>query len=156
MRDFTETDHRHMAIALRLAERAAERREVPVGAVLVAGDDVLGRGENAMIRRSDPTAHAEIVALRRAGARLGNYRLAGTTLYVTVEPCLMCAAAAVHARVERVVYGCRDPKIGSLASGQLARLPGLNHRFEVAGGLEEARSRTLLVEFFRERRQNRP
>jgi tRNA(adenine34) deaminase len=136
--------------AIRLARRAAQRGEVPVGAIVVAGDRIIGRGANAPIRSSDPTAHAEIIALRRAARAAGNYRLTGTTLYVTLEPCLMCVGAMVHARVERLVYGARDPHVG--AAALLRRRSGLNHRLAATGGVEAARCAALLQEFFRRRR----
>jgi tRNA(adenine34) deaminase len=148
------SDERFMRLALREAARAGRAGEVPVGAVLV--DDagaVLARGHNRPVSGHDPTAHAEIVTLRRAARRLGNYRLTGTTLYATVEPCAMCAGAIVHARVARVVYGAPDPKGG--AARTLYRIlddPRLNHRCEVDGGLLEAESRELLQRFFKDRR----
>jgi len=148
------SDERFMRLALREAARAARAGEVPVGAVLVdSAGEVIARGHNRPVTGHDPTAHAEIVALRRAARRLGNYRLTGTTLYVTVEPCAMCAGAIVHARVARVVYGAPDPKGG--AARTLYRIlddPRLNHRAEVVGGVLEAESRELLQRFFRERR----
>jgi tRNA(adenine34) deaminase len=146
-----------MRLALREAARAGRSGEVPVGAVLVgAGGEVLARAHNRPVAASDPTAHAEVVALRRAARRLGNYRLPGTTLYVTVEPCAMCAGALVHARVARVVYGAPDPKGG--AARTLYRLlddPRLNHRAEVVGGVLEGECRDIMKEFFRERRAGR-
>jgi tRNA(adenine34) deaminase len=143
-----------MRLALREAARAARAGEVPIGALLVAADgEVIARGFNRPVGGSDPTAHAEVVALRRAARRLGNYRLPGLTLYVTLEPCAMCAGALVLARVARVVFGATDPKGG--AARTLYRIiddPRLNHRAEVIGGVLEAESRTLLQEFFRNRR----
>ncbi len=147
-------DETFMRLALREAARAGRTGEVPVGALLVdAAGTVLGRGHNRPRAGSDPTAHAEVVALRRAARRLRNYRLPGTTLYVTVEPCPMCAGAIVHARVARVVYGAADPKAGAVRS--LFRLlddARLNHRAEVAAGVLEAECSAILREFFRARR----
>jgi tRNA(adenine34) deaminase len=144
-----------MRLALREAARAARAGEVPVGAVLVDGaGEVIARAHNRPVAASDPTAHAEVVALRRAGRRLGNYRLPGTTLYVTVEPCAMCAGALVQARVARVVYGAPDPKGG--AARTLYRIlddPRLNHRAEVIGGVLEAECQEQLRTFFRMRRK---
>jgi tRNA(adenine34) deaminase len=144
-----------MRRALELAREAARAGEVPVGAVLVREERVVAEGHNQPIGRSDPTAHAEIVALRAAAAAAGNYRLPGSTLYVTVEPCLMCAGALVNARVGRLVYGAPEPKFGAVASlldlGALA----LNHRLEVIAGVLEEESRSLLVDFFRSRRDER-
>jgi len=136
--------------AIRLARAAARRGEVPVGALVVADGRIIGRGSNAPIRSSDPTAHAEIIALRRAARAAGNYRLTGTTLYVTLEPCLMCAGALLHARIKRLVYGAREPRIG--AAALLRRRSGLNHRVQVSGGVEAPRCAALLQEFFRRRR----
>jgi len=148
-------DQRHwMSEALRQAEAAAAAGEVPIGAVVVAGAEIIAAAPNRTIRDVDPTAHCEIVALRAAARKLGNHRLIGAELYVTVEPCLMCAGAVVQARLQRVVFGCRDPKAGALGSlydvGADVRL---NHRFAVEGGVEEERCRALLQEFFRSLRQ---
>jgi tRNA(adenine34) deaminase len=148
-----ETDQRWMSLALELARQAAERGEVPVGAVLVHEGGVLGEGYNQPITARDPTAHAEIVALRAAAARGGNYRLPGSVLYVTLEPCPMCAGALVHARVSRVVYGATDPRAGAAGSVvDLLNHPALNHRAEVRGGVYEAECAALLREFFRIKR----
>ncbi len=141
-----------MDAALRLARGAGRKGEVPVGAVVVSGGRIAGRGANRPIGASDPTAHAEITALRRAARAAGNYRLAGATLYVTLEPCLMCLGAMVHARVNRLVFGARDPKIGSTSLMKRA-LPGLNHRFEIRGGVRGEECAALLREFFRRRRR---
>ena len=150
----TEDDRRFMQVALEQASRAQAAGEVPVGAVVVRDGLVIGRGHNAPIRRRDPSAHAEVLALRRAARAARNYRLAGAVLYCTVEPCLMCLGAMLHARVARVVYGADDPKIG--ATGLLATLErtgaGLNHRIEVRGGVLASEARALLLDFFRERR----
>lgn len=143
-----------MRLALREAARAGCAGEVPVGAVLVdSAGKVIARGHNRPVAGNDPTAHAEVVALRRAARRLDNYRLPGTTLYVTVEPCLMCAGALVLARVARVVFGATDPKGG--AARTLYRVledPRLNHRAQVIGGVLEAECSELLQRFFRARR----
>ena len=142
-----------MREALAEAERAYARGEVPVGAVLVLDGAILGRGHNQPISAVDPTAHAEIVALRAAAAAAGNYRLTGATLYVTVEPCLMCVGALVHARVRTVVFGAPEPKSGALSSTtRAAELPGLNHRIAVEGGVLEPACAELMRRFFRERR----
>lgn len=147
--------YRHwMTRALRLAQQGAEAGEVPVGAVLVLGGAVIGEGWNRPIAASDPTAHAEIEALRAAARRLGNYRLPGSTLYVTLEPCVMCAGAIVHARVERVIYGARDPKAGACGS-VFDLLPAdrrFNHRTDCQGGVLAEDCGELLRAFFRARR----
>jgi len=142
-----------MERALALARRAEAAGEVPVGAVVVRGGELLGEGWNRPISRRDPTAHAEVVALRAAAAAAGNYRLPGATLYVTLEPCLMCAGALVHARVARLVFGAPDPKTGAAGSRLDAfALPFLNHRVEVAGGVLAAECGRLLRAFFEARR----
>ena len=149
----TTGDVAWMGRAIRLARAAAARGEVPVGAVVVAGRRVVGRGSNRPIRSNDPTAHAEIVALRRAGRSLRNYRLEGATLFVTLEPCLMCLGAMVHARIARLVYGASDPRVGATTLLRGRRAVGLNHRFEVAGGVRGPECAALLKEFFRSRRR---
>lgn len=142
-----------MRRALELAQRASSDGEVPVGAVLVHGDAVIGEGWNRPIGSCDPTAHAEIGALRAGARSLGSYRLTDTVLYVTLEPCIMCAAAIVHARVRRVVFGAWDPKAGAAGSiVDVFRLPALNHRVDVFGGVLAAECGTLLSEFFAARR----
>jgi tRNA(adenine34) deaminase len=142
-----------MQLALAEARKAYDAGEVPVGAVIVLNGEVMGAGFNQPIAAHDPTAHAEIVALRAAAARVGNYRLTGSTLYVTVEPCLMCVGAMVHARVERVVYGATEPKAGAIVSMTKAHeLPGLNHRLDVVSGVLEAECRDVMQSFFRSRR----
>jgi tRNA(adenine34) deaminase len=138
--------------ALTQARAAAAAGEVPVGAVLVRDGRVLADGYNQPIRAHDPTAHAEVVALRGAAAAAGNYRLPGTTLYVTVEPCLMCVGALVNARVATLVYGAPEPKFGAVSSLLRLETLSLNHRLEVVAGVREEESRRLLVEFFRSRR----
>jgi tRNA(adenine34) deaminase len=126
---------------------------VPIGAVVAVGGEVVGRGYNQPIGTRDPTAHAEIVAIRDAARRIGNYRLTGATLYVTVEPCLMCVGALVHARIATLVFGAAEPKSGAVSStARAGDLPGLNHRFEIVSGVREAECRELIQEFFKHRR----
>src|SRR5688572_12085979 len=142
-----------MQLALEQARTAAAAGEVPVGAVVVVNDTVVGAGFNQPITGIDPTAHAEIVALRAAATRIGNYRLTGSTMYVTVEPCLMCVGAMVHARVGLVVYGATEPKAGAVESMTTAHeLPGLNHRLAAQGAVLADESRELLQAFFQARR----
>ncbi len=155
MTDLQSTDERWMRRALALAERARdEDDEIPVGAVVVdAEGNVVGEGWNRNIAECDPSAHAEIVAMRRAGAALGNHRLIGCTLYVTLEPCAMCAMATVHARVARVVFGAFDPKTGAAGSVfDLLADPRHNHRVEVAGGVLADIASPMLTAYFRARR----
>lgn len=147
------TDTEFMRFALEEARHAQAAGEVPVGAVLVLGDRVVGRGANRPIGRCDPTAHAEIEALRTGAAALRSYRLTDTVLYVTLEPCLMCAAAIVHARVRRLVFGAWDPRAGAAGSMLDAfALPGLNHRVDVFGGVLQDEAGALLQQFFAARR----
>jgi tRNA(adenine34) deaminase len=142
-----------MGIALDLAREAAADGEVPVGAVIVIGEQIVGYGRNHPIRGNDPTAHAEIVALRDAGTRLGNYRFPAATLYVTLEPCAMCSGAIMHARVERLVFGASDPKTGTVGSViNLFDERRLNHHTEVAGGILADECSKLLSDFFAARR----
>ena len=142
-----------MRLALAEARRAEAAGEVPVGAVAVLDGRVIGLGRNEPIGAGDPTAHAEVVALRAAARHVGNYRLVGADVYVTLEPCLMCVGALVHARVRTVVFGAREPKAGALVSTVRAlALPGLNHRFEVLEGVLAAECRDVVQAFFRERR----
>jgi tRNA(adenine34) deaminase len=147
------SDELWMEEALRSAQRALEAGEVPVGAVVVCDGRIVGRGWNRNITDSDPTAHAEVVALREAGAILGNHRLERCELFVTIEPCAMCAGAMVHARIQRLVYGADDPKAGAVHSF-LAVLnhPQLNHKIEVRSGILGGRSAEVLQSFFRNRR----
>ena len=146
-------DERFMRAALDLARRAQERGEVPVGAVVVLDDAIVGEGFNQPIAAHDPTAHAEIVALRDAARRIRNYRLPGATLYVTIEPCQMCVGALVHARVARIVYGASEPKAGALESAMRAHEhPSLNHRLVAVGGVLEDECREVIQGFFEERR----
>ena len=140
-------------MALEEARLGLAAGEVPIGAVFVVDGRIVARAYNQPISTSDPTAHAEMLVLREAGKGAGNYRLNGATLYVTVEPCLMCVGALVHARVREVVYGAAEPKTGAVSSTvRGGELPGHNHRFEVIGGVSEAECLDLLQTFFRERR----
>jgi len=149
----TATDELWMEEALRAAQRALEAGEVPVGAVVVMEEKIVGRGWNRNLTNSDPTAHAEIVALREAGANVGNHRLGDCNLFVTIEPCAMCAGALVHARIKRLVYGADDPKAGAVRSVmKVLNHPRLNHRMEVRRGVLAGRSAELLQQFFRNRR----
>lgn len=142
-----------MRVALTHAEAAARAGEVPVGAVVVLADEIVGQGHNRPILASDPTAHAEIVALRDAAAHVRNYRLPGATLYVTVEPCLMCVGALVHARIDTLVYGAPEPKAGAIESSQRAHEhAALNHRFRVVTGVLAAECAALMRGFFSARR----
>ena len=142
-----------MRLALEQAREAERRGEVPVGAIVVLDGEVIGAGCNQPISAHDPTAHAEIVALRAAARRIGNYRLSGATLYVTIEPCQMCVGAMVHARISRLVYGTREPKAGAIESAMRAHEhPALNHRLIAEGGVLEDDCRAIMQEFFEERR----
>lgn len=142
-----------MRAALALAEEAGAQGEVPVGSVVVRDGVLLGAGHNQPIGSNDPTAHAEIVALRAAASAVGNYRLPGAGLYVTVEPCLMCAGALVHARIARLVFGALEPKAGAVASNHcVLAAAGLNHRVTVTGGVRAEESAALLQTFFAARR----
>jgi tRNA(adenine34) deaminase len=142
-----------MEEALRCAQRALETGEVPVGAVVVYDQRIVGRGWNRNVSDSDPTAHAEVLALRDAGATLGNHRLGDCELFATIEPCAMCAGALVHARIKRLVYGADDPKAGAVQSVmQVLNHPHLNHRMELRGGVLAGRCADLLQMFFKGRR----
>jgi tRNA(adenine34) deaminase len=146
-------DERFMRAALEQALEAGARGEVPVGAVVVLDDAIVGAGFNQPIGSSDPTAHAEIVALREAARRIGNYRIPRGTLYVTIEPCQMCVGAMIHARIARVVYGAREPRAGAIESAMRAHEhPALNHRMAATGGVLEEECREVIQRFFRERR----
>lgn len=146
-------DDAGMAFALQLAEIAAANGEVPVGAVLVSDNRIIGVGANAPISTLDPTAHAEIVAIRDAAKRIGNYRLSGTTLYVTVEPCSMCSGAIVHSRVARVVYGTTEPKAGVVDSAErFFEKPWLNWKVDTQGGVQAETCSAIMTAFFAERR----
>ena len=150
----TRAEHEHwMRRALALADRAADEDEVPVGAVLVRNDRLLGEGWNRVISSQDPTAHAEINALRDAARAVSNYRLPGATLYVTLEPCTMCAGAMVHARIEQLVFAAREPRAGVVCSQcSLLDSPWFNHRVRWEGGILAEESGNRLQEFFQERR----
>jgi len=142
-----------MEEALRCAQRALEAGEVPVGAIVVVGGRIVGRGWNRNIADSDPAAHAEVIALREAGATVGNHRLGECTLFATIEPCAMCAGAMVHARIKRLVYGADDPKAGAVRSVmQVLNHPQLNHKVEVRGGVLAGRSAEMVQAFFRGKR----
>lgn len=146
-----------MSLALAQARAAGALDEVPVGAVVVRDGQLLGAGFNRPISSHDPTAHAEVVAIRAAAAAAGNYRLPGSTLYVTVEPCMMCVGAMIHARIGLVVFGALEPKGGALVSTKAAHeLPGLNHRLEVIGGILEPQCREVIQLFFQGRRARTP
>ena len=152
-RDLVTDDERYMSEAIRFARAAGIAGEVPVGAVLVRGGEIVGRGANSPIARHDPTAHAEILALREGAANTANYRLEGTTLYCTLEPCVMCAGALVTARVRRLVFGARDLRFGGVRSKfQAADSDLLNHRVEIEEGVLAVECVELLREFFEERR----
>jgi tRNA(adenine34) deaminase len=151
--DEPHPDELWMEEALRSAQRALEAGEVPVGAVVVCNRKIVGRGWNRNITDHDPTAHAEVIALREAGATVGNHRLEDCALYVTIEPCAMCAGALVHARIERLVYGADDPKAGAVRSVmQVLNHPQLNHQIEVRRGVLAGRSAEVLQTFFKNRR----
>jgi tRNA(adenine34) deaminase len=147
------SDHHWMRHALKLAQQAGREGEVPVGAVVVKEDRVVGEGWNRPIQSNDPSAHAEMEAMRAAGNALGNYRLVDTTLYVTLEPCTMCAGAILHARVKRVVFGAYDPKSGAAGSVfNVLNSGDYNHTVEISGGLLQDECAALLSDFFRARR----
>ncbi|MFZ0806544.1 MAG: tRNA adenosine(34) deaminase TadA [Candidatus Sulfotelmatobacter sp.] len=147
------SDELWMEEALHCAQRALEAGEVPVGAIVVCQSRIVGRGWNQTIADSDPTAHAEMIALRAAGMALGNYRLVDCELFCTIEPCPMCAGALVHARIKRLVYGADDPKAGAVRSIlRLLNYPQLNHKIDVRSGVLAGRSAELLQTFFRSRR----
>jgi len=149
----TGRDEEFMGMALQLAREAEAHGEVPVGAVIVIDGEIIAAGRNAPIETADPTAHAEIQALREAGAKLANYRLPDATLYVTLEPCAMCAGAMVHARIKRLVYGCTDPRGGAAGSVfDVVNSEQLNHRIAVTAGTRAEECRELLQTFFRARR----
>jgi len=152
-RPTTSLDELFMEEALRAAQRALDAGEVPVGAIVVSDGKVIARGWNRNITNSDPTAHAEIVALREAGTIIGNHRLSDCDLFATIEPCPMCAGALVHARIKRLVYGADDPKAGAVYSVmQVLNHPQLNHKLEVRGGVLAGRCAELLQTFFKNRR----
>ncbi len=147
------TDEDWMQRALLLAQRAEQEGEVPVGAIVVYENEAIGEGWNRPICSQDPSSHAEINAIRAAAARLGNYRLTGAELYVTLEPCIMCAGAMIHARITRVIFGAWDPRAGAAGSVfQIIPTDKLNHRVEVSAGVMDAECAAILQGFFRERR----
>lgn len=144
----------YLSVAMAEAKAAQLAGEVPVGAIVVHEDTIIGRGNNRVLRDNDPTAHAEIVAMRAAGQALGNYRLEGCTLYSTLEPCAMCAGAILHARISRLVYAASDPKAGACGSVlEVMNHPRLNHKVEVVSGLLAEECGAMLTEFFRAKRQ---
>lgn len=152
--NFSEQDHQFMCQALALAQQAAELGEVPVGAVIVVDGVVIGEGYNQPIATHDPTAHAEVVAIRQAAQKLKNYRLENSTLYVTLEPCTMCVGALIHARIKRVVFATTEPKAGSLVSARKQLETGYyNHVFKFEGGLLADEASKQLSDFFRGRRE---
>jgi tRNA(adenine34) deaminase len=145
-----------MELALEQARAAAEADEVPVGALVIRGEEIVGYGQNRSLRDHDPTAHAEIIALRQAAARVGNHRLGGCTMFATIEPCAMCAGALIHARVTRLVYGASDPKAGAAGSAvQVVNHPRLNHRMEITSGVLAERCSEVLTSFFQSRRNDK-
>lgn len=149
-----EQDQNWMRRALELADQAASQGEIPVGAVLVKDEEVIAEGWNQSITNNDPSAHAEMIAIRNGGAKLGNYRLVGTTLYVTLEPCPMCAGLLVHSRIQRLVFGASDPKTGAAGSiMNLVQDDKLNHQVEVSSGVLEEQCSAKLSEFFKKRRK---
>ena len=152
-----KNDEELMGMALDLARDARDAGEVPVGALVVVAGEIAGSGHNASVARTDPTAHAEIVAIRNAAAKIGNYRLVGATLYCTIEPCLMCVGALLHARIGRLVFGATEDRVSATTRLQELRDLGasINHRFETVGGILAAEASELLLEFFRERRADR-
>lgn len=156
MNDQQAVDLVFMQIALEQARQAAEAGEVPVGAALARGEILLAAAANRPIATNDPTAHAEILAIREAAAKTGNYRLVETTLYVTLEPCIMCMGAIIHARIQRLVFGALDPKTGAAQSRYTIGVDGLlNHRLEITGGVLETECSQLLKDFFKQRREGR-
>jgi tRNA(adenine34) deaminase len=150
---FSSDDEVWMQRAIAMAKHAEQQNEVPVGAVLVANNELIAEGWNQAISNSDPTAHAEIIALRQAGRHFQNYRLPKTTLYVTLEPCAMCASALIHARIERLVFAAKDPKAGAVSSQlNLLQHPLANHVIQWQQGLQQEECATLLQNFFKARR----
>ena len=148
-----QSDQAWMQLALEQAQLAAQAGEVPVGALIIKDGEILGRAHNRNLLDRDPTAHAEILALRQAAARLGNHRLIGCTLYSTIEPCSMCAGALIHARISRLVYGAADPKAGAAGSVlQVLNHPSLNHKMEVTSGILAEKCSAILQDFFRQKR----
>jgi tRNA(adenine34) deaminase len=153
--DTTGDDEHMMTEALAQAQLAGEQGEVPVGAILVIQGEIKGRGHNAVITNHDPSAHAEIMAIREAAKRAGNYRLSGSTLYSTIEPCAMCAGTLVHARVARLVYGAADPRAGAVDTHfGICTTDFLNHQVSVKGGVLESQCREMIQSFFRDKRES--
>jgi tRNA(adenine34) deaminase len=153
MAEDKEFDERHMKMALEQAERAGQKGEIPVGAILLKGDQVIAKDHNRCVELSDPTAHAEILVLRKGGEMLRNYRLNETVMYVTAEPCPMCVSAMVHGRISRLVFGTYEPKFGAVESKfRLLNNNGLNHKVKVDRGILEKECTEILEAFFRERR----
>jgi tRNA(adenine34) deaminase len=153
MDNSTTTDELWMEEALRTAQRALEAGEVPIGAVVVRNNEIIGRGWNSNLTHSDPTAHAETMALREASKNVGNHRLSDCELFATIEPCAMCAGALMHARIKRLIYGADDAKAGAVHSVmQVLNHPKMNHQMEVRGGVLASRCADLLQDFFRQRR----
>ena len=148
-----KSDQFWMSNAVELAKQAGERGEVPVGAVLILDDKMIGKGRNQSIELNDPSAHAEIQALREGASKIGNYRLIGSKIYVTIEPCTMCLGAMVHARIEKLVFGAKEPKSGAVTSANdILRQNSFNHRFKVLDGILEDECSQLMKNFFRARR----
>ncbi len=155
-KELAHIDHDFMILALEQAQLAYDAGEVPVGAVVVQGGQVIGRGYNQPITSLDPSAHAEVVALRDAAKNIGNYRLSGATLYVTVEPCTMCTGCLVHSRIERLVYGTTEPKAGVIESAIcLLDSPFFNHKVKILGGILSKEASSLMSEFFKMRREGK-
>jgi tRNA(adenine34) deaminase len=149
----SQRDEKFMLMAIEEAEKAALEDEVPVGAVLSMEDEILAKNHNRTIQKNDPTAHAEILVLRNGAKRLGNYRLGGATLYVTKEPCVMCAGAMVHARIKRLVFGCSDSRMGAVGSVfNIASANELNHKVEVKSGIFAEKCSEILSNFFQDKR----
>ncbi|HIP82826.1 MAG TPA: tRNA adenosine(34) deaminase TadA [Desulfocapsa sulfexigens] len=154
--DQRETDIFFMKQTILLAESAAQKGEVPVGALISLDNNIVGKGENCPIWTNDPSGHAEIIAIREAAKSCNNYRIPGTTLYVTLEPCIMCMGAIIHARIKRVVFGAYDPKTGAAGSRYSIGSDNLlNHHLEITGGICKKKCANLIKTFFRERRKNR-
>ena len=149
----TKSDQFWMSTAIELAKQAGERGEIPVGAVLILDDKIIGRGRNQSIELNDPTAHAEIQALREGGSQIGTYRLSVSKIYVTIEPCTMCFGALVHARIEKLVFGAKEPKSGALSSArEISRQNSFNHTFCILDGILEDECSQLMTNFFQARR----
>ena len=151
-----KTDQFWMSTAIDLAKQAGERGEVPIGAVLILDDKIIGKGRNQSVELNDPSAHAEIQALREGGSKIGNYRLNGSKIYVTIEPCTMCVGALVHARIAKLIFGAREPKSGAASSANdILRQNSFNHRFKILEGILEDECSELMRNFFKARR-NKP